>query len=93
MKKSEYVKTITIKDQEIRIGKDDYGQCYFVEWTDDEGSHEMGLGTYNEDIMGDLLYIFDPGYCELMRKIYLDDTLTDEELERKTYYEKLIETM
>ena len=47
MKKSEYVKTITIKDQEIRIGKDDYGQCYFVEWTDDEGSHEMGLGTYN----------------------------------------------
>ena len=93
MKKSEYVKTITIKDQEIRIGKDDYGQCYFVEWTDDEGSHEMGLGTYNEDIMGDLLYIFDPDYCELMRKIYLDDTLTDEELERKVYYEKLIKTM
>ena len=93
MKKSEYVKTITIKDQEIRIGKDDYGQCYFVEWTDDGGSHEMGLGTYNEDIMGDLLYIFDPDYCELMRKIYLDDTLTDEELERKACYEKLIETM
>ena len=93
MKKSEYVKTITIKDQEIRIGKDHYGQCYFVEWTDDEGFHEMGLGTYNEDIMGDLLYIFDPDYCELMRKIHLDDTLTDEELERKAYYEKLIETM
>ena len=53
----------------------------------------MGLGTYNEDIMGDLLYIFDPDYCELMRKIYLDDTLTDEELKRKAYYEKLIETM
>ena len=93
MEKSEYIKTITIKDQEIYIGKDDYGQCYFVEWTDDVGSHEIGLGTYNEDIMEDLLYIFDPNYCELMRKIYLDDTLTDEELERKAYYEKLIETM
>lgn len=93
MKKSEYMKTVNIKGQEICIGKDDYGRCYFAEWVDEEGLHETGLGTYNGDIMGDLLYIFDPDYCELMRKIYLDDTLTDEKLERKAYYEKLIETM
>lgn len=93
MKKSEYVKTITIKDQKICIGRDDYGQCYFVEWTDDEGFHEMGLGAYNKYIMEDLLYIFDPDYCELMRRVYLSETLTDEELERKAYYEKLIEAM
>lgn len=93
MKKSEYVKTVNIKGQEIHIGKDDYGQCYFVEWVDEDGPHEMGMGTYNESIMEDLLYIFDSDYCELMRKMYLGDVLTDEELKKKSYYDRLIENM
>lgn len=69
MKKEEYVKTLNICGKEIQLGLDDYGQCYFIEWIDDEGREQStGLGTYNFHYLEDIYYLFDPEYKNLARK-------------------------
>lgn len=50
MNKADYIKTITAPNgQEIQLGFDDYGQCYYIVWYDDKGRHEESCGTYNQD--------------------------------------------
>ena len=55
MKKSEYVKTIVLDGKMINIGLDDYGQCYFFEFVDQNGElKEMCCGTYCFDYMQEI---------------------------------------
>ena len=88
MKEDEYIKTFVIGGKEIKLGLDDYGQCYFIEWTDDLGNiQQTGLGTYNFHYMEDIYYLFDDRYKELCR-IELRRELTDKEIkEMEKYYE------
>ena len=59
MTEEEYVETLNINGHIIKLGIDDYGQQYFIEWEDSDGKHEMGLGAYNLNYMSDILHIFD----------------------------------
>lgn len=57
MKREEYIETLIIKDIEIDVGIDDYGQCYFFEYIDGNGNkRKIGCGSYNpnykEEIAG-----------------------------------------
>lgn len=55
MKKSEYVKTVVLGGKMINIGLDDYGQCYFFEFVDQNGElKEMSCGTYCFDYMQEI---------------------------------------
>ena len=46
MKPDEYIKTLNVGGKEIKLGLDDYGQCYFIEWVDDNGkTQETRLGN------------------------------------------------
>lgn len=50
MLKEEYIETIRIKGKEVDVGLDDYGQCYFFEYKDDNGKlQEICCGSYNPD--------------------------------------------
>ena len=52
MKDDEYVCTMYVdefKDLMIHIGQDDYGQCYFVEFVENDEVKSYGCGTYNFD--------------------------------------------
>lgn len=91
MKPEEYVKTFNINGHEIKLGLDDYGQCYFIEWVDDLGNtRETGLGTYNFRYMEDIYYLFDPHYKELARKNMFGD-LTDKDWNELRKYDKMFE--
>ena len=92
MKKDEYIKTLNVGGKEIKLGLDDYGQCYFIEWTDDLGlHHEMGLGTYNFNYMEDIYCMFDEEYRELSRKDLFGEYMTPEENDKWLEYKKLFE--
>ena len=89
MDSNEYIKTFHIDGKDIKLGLNDYGQCYFVEWEDDEGKiQDVGLGTYNFDYMEEVYYMFDPVYKELMRKS-VRGKLTDEEEIKFEEYQKM----
>ena len=48
MRKEEYIKTLIIKGQKVEVGMDDYGQCYFFEYKDENGKvQEVCCGSYN----------------------------------------------
>ena len=48
MNRNEYVETLVLNGKMINIGQDDAGQCYFVEWVDDDGElMQESCGTYN----------------------------------------------
>ena len=52
MTKEEFVKSIEYNGIKIDIGEDDYGQQYFLEYTDRNGKiHEIGCGAYNTNYM------------------------------------------
>ena len=60
MKKEEYIETIVVNKKMVNVGMDDYGQCYFLEWVDDEGNlQETGCGTYNLNYYEVALSMFD----------------------------------
>ena len=63
MKGSEYVGTIIVKDIVVNIGIDDYGQCYFIEWIEEEDNksvvRQIGLGAYCTDFLESACSIFD----------------------------------
>lgn len=90
MTKDEYIKSYYINDKEVKLGIDDYGQCFFIEFVNDEGElEEVCLGTYNIDVIEDIYYICDPAFQELKRKSFLEK-LTDEENAKLTEYDKII---
>ena len=51
MKSEEYVTSLVINGKLVNIGVDDYGQCYFLQYYNEDSKEieEIGLGTYNED--------------------------------------------
>lgn len=60
MKDSEYIETVTVLGKEIKIGMDDYGQCYFFEYVDDDGTTQCQCcGTYNTDYLEEVYDFFD----------------------------------
>ena len=80
MEFSQYIKTLTICGHDIDLGLDDYGQCYFIEWIDENGDKkDTGLGTYNFHYMESIYHMFDPVYKELSRKKLYGEELTEEE--------------
>ena len=91
MKPEEYVKTFNINGKEIKLGLDDYGQCYFIEWIDDNGeTQSTGLGTYNFHYMEEIYYLFDEKYKDLARKEMFGD-LTDRDWNELNKYDKMFE--
>lgn len=91
MTRDEYIKTIRVKDLDVDLGMDDYGQSYFIEWVDDEGKHEMGVGSYNIDYLSTILYYCDPEYKRLWEKVLLGQLLTDQEKYQWEQYQKRID--
>ena len=51
MKPEEYVKTIVVYGKMVNVGMDDYGQCYFIEYLNEDTGElvEVGCGSYNSD--------------------------------------------
>lgn len=91
MKSEEYIKTINVGGKEIKLGLDDYGQCYIIEWADENGeTKETGLGAYNTHYMEDIYYMFDERYKELSRKEMFGEISSPEWLELERY-EKLFD--
>lgn len=89
MTKNEFVKELEICGKKIKLGLDDYGQSYFIEWEENGKTEEIGLGTYNFHYMESIYHMFDPRYKELSRKELFGEDLTEEESkELKEYHEK-----
>ena len=91
MTSDEYIKTIRVKDLDVDLGMDDYGQSYFIEWEDDEGRHEMSVGSYNTDYLSTILHYCDPEYKRLWEKMLLGQLLTDQEKDQWEQYQKMID--
>ena len=90
MEFSQYIKTLTICGHDIDLGLDDYGQCYFIEWIDENGDKkDTGLGTYNFHYMEEIYYRFDPIYKSLARKEIWGEELTPEEKDQLDKYQKM----
>lgn len=69
MNKEDYIKTIVVNDKEIKLGLDDYGQCYYIEYLNDKNEIETtSLETYNTYYMEEIYYMFDPRFEYLERK-------------------------
>lgn len=88
MNASDYVKTLYVGGKEIKLGMDDPGQCYYIEWEENGETKEMGLGTYNFHYLESIYYLFDPIYKELS-KLNLFDRLTEENKEVFEKYQKM----
>ena len=91
MTKEEYVKTFEVCGTKVDLGLDDYGQCYFIEWTDKNGERkETGLGTYNFHYLEEIYSMFDEKYRDLARKEIFGD-LTDADWNELNKYDKMFE--
>lgn len=90
MTKDEYITTFTINGKRADVGMDDYGQCYFLEWEENGEKQEVGLGTYNTEIVEGAFYYLDPVYRHLWNRMY-DDDLTESEVELLNGYSRMIE--
>lgn len=90
MTDEEYIKTLTVNGQKIDLGLDDYGQQYFIEWEDEEGKHESGLGAYNLDYMSSILHMFDPDYRRILLVVMDGRSLSEEDDAKfKSYIEAI----
>ena len=89
MTSDEYIKTIKVKDLDVDLGRDDYGQSYFIEWVDDEGRHEIGVGSYNMDYLTTILYYCNPAYNRLWAKMLLGQLLTVQVKDQCEQYQKI----
>lgn len=91
MTSDEYVKTLVINGTTIKLGIDDYGQCYFAEWVGDDGElNSQSLGTYHSDYMGELYYLFEPEYARIHKKLFMGEELSEEENNKYEEFENQI---
>lgn len=86
MTNDEYFKTIYVNGKEIKLGIDDYGQSYFIEYEEDGNIIEDGLGTYNRDYMEAIYLMFDDEYKALCRKQMYGDDMSEDEMRRYEEY-------
>lgn len=89
MTENEYIKTLNINGREIKLGLDDCGQCYFIEWEENGKTKDVGLGTYNFHYMEEIYYMFDPIFKELAKKDLYGDEMTPEENKKWLEYKKI----
>lgn len=88
MKKEDYIKTLEVCGHSVDLGLDDCGQCYYIEWIDNNGEKkETGLGTYNTHYMEEIYSLFDGRYHELIRKELFGELSDGEAAEMEHYYE------
>lgn len=87
MDKNEFVRKLTINGIDIDVGKDDYGQCYFFEYKDENGNLKTeSMGTYNIDYVKFCYYFFNPEYRALFKKDLYGDEMTEEEWSKYNSY-------
>lgn len=92
MTKEEYVKTFEICGTKVDLGLDDYGQCYFIEWTNESGEvNSIGLGTYNFNYLEEIYSIFDDEYKRLWRKDFFGEKMTEEEEAAWKHYKRIFD--
>lgn len=92
MDKKDYIKTINVNGIDIELGLDDCGQCYYIEWIDENGEkNDIGLGTYNACYMEPIYYRFDPVYKSLSKKKLFGEELTSEESELLKNYQTIFD--
>ena len=90
MRKEEYIKTLIVNNKEIKLGIDDYGQCYFIEFINDNGDiEELSLGTYNCDYMEEIYGLFDEEYKKLLEKEFLKKPFSKSDKNKMDKYKKL----
>lgn len=59
MKPEEFVRKLKVKDIIVEVGMDDYGQCYFFEYTDKKGELKVVCcGSYNPDYKDEIAGYF-----------------------------------
>ena len=78
MIKEDFIESGVYNGHMYNIGCDDCGQCYYIEYLDENGKLiETSCGTYNLDYQGVLEYLFgDPEKnCEYFNNIKTDDCL------------------
>ena len=69
VKDDELISIIKIKEKEVRVGVDDYGQCYFASYIDENGEEqEVSFGTYCTEFMEDLFFFADEEFRDLFIK-------------------------
>lgn len=92
MRKEEYIKTLIVNNKKIKLGIDDYGQCYFIEFINDNGKiEELSLGTYNCDYMEEIYGLFDEEYKKLLEKEFLKKPFSKSDKNKMDKYKKLFE--
>lgn len=91
MSKDEYIKTISVCGQKIDVGIDDYGQCYFIEWDDEDGHNEDCLGAYNFNYVESIYARFDKEYKSLLRKVICKKEMTEDEVAKFKEYQKMFD--
>lgn len=78
MKPEEFVKKLKVKDKVVKVGLDDYGQCYFFEYVNDNGEmQEVCCGSYNPDYKDEIAGYFGADISDI-KEIY--SIMSDEEL-------------
>ena len=77
MKQEEYIKTIVYNGINIDVGLDDYGQSYFIEYTENGQLQTECVGTYVFDYEDYIEWRF--GNPEINCSIYNDVVTTDTE--------------
>ena len=91
MNKNDYITTINVNGTDVKIGMDDYGQCYYIEWEEDGETKSTGLGTYNLYYLEEIYNLFDDTYKDISRKDFLDEEMTPEELSKWNEYLDIID--
>ena len=87
MTDKEYIETLNICGRQVRVGMDDYGQCYFFEFVDDNGDvQSIGCGTYNTNYLEEIYGYFDP--IGTMISIYGKESFDESTKNMLTRYEK-----
>ena len=58
---TDYIETLHILGKDVKVGLDDNGQCFYFEYTDDDGNEQqIGCGTYNTQYLEEIYGYFDP---------------------------------
>lgn len=78
MKSEEFVKKLKVRDKIVKVGLDDYGQCYFFEYIDDNGkTQEVCCSSYNPYYKDEIAGYFGVDVSDI-KEIY--SIMSDEEL-------------
>ena len=85
MKKSEYITTVTVCGQSVKVGLDDYGQCYFIEYKKDGKTITESCGSYNTDYMDYIYARFDSEYRRLSLRALFGELSADEAVRLEEY--------